>query len=164
MRQKFYRLIIIGFLTFGIHGLTFSQELSTASITKIENKISEIFEKSIEAGEKLDVNGISQNINDSLKAGFIDNGLYFEAFQNLMVEVKSALQGIEYQQMNVLTKKITVLSKNHALLTAHGNYSAKVTDGRVLSGKFAWSFVYSKINGAWKVIHSHMSTPKCTFF
>lgn len=160
MRQKIYSLIITGFLMFGMHGLTFSQELSSSSINKIENEISKIFEKSIEAGEKLDVNRISENINDSLKTGFIDNGIYFKTFNDLMVGFKSGIPGLEYQKMNVDTKKISVLTENYALLTAHGDYSVKVADGRVLSGKFAWTFVYSKINGIWKVIHSHMSNPK----
>ena len=160
MKQKIYRLILLGILIFGLQGLTFSQELSTMTTDKIENEISKIFEKSIESGEKLDVNGISENINDSLKTGFIDNGLYFKTFEELMVGFNSATQGLDYQKMNVDTKKITVLSDNYALLTAHGNYSAKVADGRILSGKFAWTFVYSKINEKWKVIHSHMSNPK----
>jgi len=51
-------------------------------------------------------------------------------------------------------------NENIALLTAHGTYSAKVIDGRILTGEFAWTFVYSKIKGNWKVIHSHMSNPK----
>jgi hypothetical protein len=160
MRQKIYSLILTGVLVFGFQGLLFSQELSATTIDKIEREISKIFEKSIEAGERLDVNGISKNINDSLKTGFIDNGHYFRSFEDLMVGFKSAIQGIEYQKMNVDTQKITVLSPNYVLLTVHGGYSAKVIDGRILNGKFAWTFVYSNINGDWKVIHSHMSNPK----
>lgn len=157
MKPKHWHFIIIGVLTFGIQGIIFSQELNFESINKIENEISDLFERSIQAGEKLDISGISEIIDDSLKAGFIDNGVYYDSFQDLMVEYKSGVQGLEYQEMNVITEKITVLSENHALLTAHGDYSAKVTDGRILKGKFAWSFVYSKMNGNWKVIHSHMS-------
>ena len=134
--------------------------MSPALIDKIENEISQTFNKSIEAGEKLDVNGISENINDSLKAGFIDNGTYFKSFEDLMVGFKTRIRGIESQQMNVDTQKITVLSANNVLLTVYGNYSAKIVDGRVFSGKFAWTFVYSKINGDWKVIHSHMPNPQ----
>ena len=77
-----------------------------------------------------------------------------------MVGFKTGIQEMEYQKMNIDTKKITVLSGNNVLLTAHGNYSAKVVDSCILTGKFAWTFVYSKINGGWKVIHSHMSNPK----
>ncbi|MEQ9300099.1 MAG: nuclear transport factor 2 family protein [Cyclobacteriaceae bacterium] len=159
MRQKIYALILIGFLTFGVSGFSFSQDLSFVLIDKIEKEITQLFDKSIRAGEKLDIKGITENIDDTLKTGFIDNGFYFKSFEELMVGFKSGIQGLEYQKMNVETKKITVLSENNALLTAHGNYSTKVNDGRILTGKFAWTFVYSKINGKWKVIHSHMSNP-----
>ncbi|MDR2145046.1 MAG: nuclear transport factor 2 family protein [Tannerella sp.] len=47
-----------------------------------------------------------------------------------------------------------------ALLTTYGNYSVSLEDGRTLTGRFAWTFVYSKFNGNWKVIHSHMSNPR----
>lgn len=160
MRQFVYRIILTVFLISGIQELTFSQGLWDIKIKQIENEISAIFEKSIEAGEKLDIKGITENINDSKKSGFIDNGTYFKTFDELMVPFKAGIQGLEYQEMNVESKKITVLSENNVLLTAHGDYSAKVSDGRILKGKFAWTFVYSKINEEWKVIHSHMSNPR----
>jgi hypothetical protein len=160
MRQKLFTLALTAFFTFGLCGFSFSQDLSSASISKIEKEITQIFDKSIKAGDQLDVTGIFENINDSLKTGFIDNGTYFESLQELKARFKSGIQGLEYQKMNVESKKITVLSENHVLLTAHGNYSAKVVDGRILTGKFAWTFVYSKINGKWNVIHSHMSNPR----
>lgn len=160
MRQKIYILILTGILTFGVYGFSFSQDLSREMIDKIENEISQLFDKSIKAGEELDITGISESINDALKTGFIDNGYYFKTFEELMVRFKSGIRGLEYQKMTVAKKKITVLSEKNALLTAHGDYSAKVVDGRILTGRFAWTFVYSKINGKWKVIHSHMSNPK----
>ena len=160
MRQKIYGFILTGFMTFGVYGFLYSQDLSSALIKKIENEITIAFDKSITAGEKLDVTGISECINDSLKTGFIDNGFYFKSFEELMVGFKSRIKGLEYQKMTIDTKKITVLSENSVLLTAHGNFSAKVVDGRTLTGQLAWTLVYSKINGKWKVIHTHMSNPK----
>lgn len=160
MRQRIYSLTLTGFLIFGVCEFSHSQDLSSTLIDKIEKEITLIFDKSIKAGEQLDVIGISEDINDSLKTGFINNGYYFKTFEELMVGFKSGIQGLEYQKMNVDTKKITVLSENNVLLTAHGNYSVKVVDGRILTGKFAWTFMYSRINGEWKVIHSHMSNPK----
>lgn len=133
-----------------------------ASIVVLPEFIRCLFDKSIQAGESLDVTRIAATVNDSLKAGFIDNGSYFRSFDDLMVTFKSGIQGLVHQTMNVGAKKITVLSANHALLTAHGKYSAEVADGRVLNGEFAWTIVYAKINGKWKVIHSHMSNPEMT--
>lgn len=160
MRRKIYRLMLTGLLIFGVSGFTYAQDLSNDLITKIENEIAQRFDISIKAGEKLDITGISENIDDTLKTGFIDNGFYFKTFEELMIGFNAGIKGLESQEMNVKTKKITVLSEKEALLTAHGSYSAKVVDGRLLTGKFAWTFVYSKMNGNWKVIHTHMSNPK----
>lgn len=62
--------------------------------------------------------------------------------------------------METVNKKLTILSDKNVLLTASGNYSTTLDDGRILNGKFAWTIVYSKINDTWKVIHSHMSKPR----
>ncbi len=160
MKQRICLVLISVILLFSFYNNSFSQEIPKLKIYNIENEISMVFEKSIKAGEALNIEEITAPINDSLKAGFIDNGNYFSSFDELMVGFKKGVQGLEYQKMNIETKKITVLSEKHALLTTHGNYSTKVVDGRVLTGKFAWSFVYAKINGSWKVIHSHMSNPR----
>lgn len=156
MRRKVHSSIIVALLIVGMQVTAFPQKISDAMKEKIKSEISAVFEKSIDAGEKLDVKKICENVNDTLMAGFIENGNYFKSFEELMVGFKSRIKGVESQKMNIDNKKITVLSKDCALLTANGNFSAKITDGRILNGKFAWTFVYSKINGEWKVIHSHM--------
>ena len=159
MIQNICNLILAAILIFGVVGFTCSQELSSTLIERIENEITIVFDSSRKAGEKLDVEEISENVNDSLRAGFIDNGFYFRSFEELMVGFKSGIRGLESQKMEVDIQKITVLSENSVLLTASGDYSTKVVDGRILTGRFAWTFVYSKVGGHWKVIHSHMSNP-----
>lgn len=160
MKNKIYIFILLGLFSLTVYGSSNPTKLPNDLIEKIESEISIGFEKSIKAGNELDVTAISENVNDNLKTGFIDNGVYFNTFEELMVGFKSGIIGLENQKMNIETKKITVLSKNNALLTCKGNFSAKTINGRVLTGKFAWTFVYSLINNEWKVIHSHMSNPK----
>ncbi len=160
MQHLFYRILLSISLALGVHGFGFSQGLSDPPLDGIKSEIFRCFAESIKAGENLDLAGVSASIDDSLKTGFIDNGQYFSSFDELMVGYKAGIQGLDYQRMNVITKKITVLSRNSALLTAHGDFTAKITDGRMLKGEFAWTFIYRKIDGNWKVIHSHMSNPR----
>jgi hypothetical protein len=159
MKRLIYTQILTCLIILGIQSASFSQDLSNTTINEIKSEIIKIFNKSIEAGEKLDVIGISANINDSLKSGFIDNGVYYKSFEDLMVNFKRGISGLQSQKMNVDTKRVTILSETKALLTADGSYSAKLNDERTLTGRFAWTFVYSLIDGNWKVIHSHMSNP-----
>lgn len=160
MTQHAFSLILTVLLVSTNQRSIFAQDLPIMSMDGIKKEISLTFAHSIESGENLDIKGIRENIDDSEKSGFIDNGIYFETFADLMVGYESSLQGLEYQEINVVTKNITVLSAQHALLTAHGTYSAKIKDGRILTGEFGWTFVYAKSNDAWKVIHSHMSNPR----
>lgn len=160
MKQIFSRLIIIGFIVIGANGRLLSQELSKSQKDKIITEINVLFQKGIAACETLDFVKISENVDDSFKTGFIDNGFYFDSFQKVMTGFKEGVKGIDSQKMEIENKKITVLSDLSVLLTASGKYSTKVNDGRILSGEFAWTFVYLKIDGNWKVIHSHMSNPK----
>jgi hypothetical protein len=39
MRQKIYSFILTGFMTFGVYGFSYSQDLSSTLIKKIENEI-----------------------------------------------------------------------------------------------------------------------------
>ncbi len=134
----------------------YSQGLTTEQKEKITSEITTLFEKSVRAAESFDTKMLADNVDDSLQAGFIINGHFFRSFDQVMVDFKEKIKGCKSQKMNVSNKKITVLGDNAALLTASGGYSIALEDGRTLTGSFAWTLVYSKVNGNWKIIHSHM--------
>ena len=138
-----------------------SQELTSSQKDKIASasEINTLFEKNVKSNESLDVSELTESVSDALSAGFINNGVYYQSFEDLMKVVNNSMRGLKSQKTNISNKKITILSDNAALLTASGNYSVALEDGRTLTGGFAWTFVYSKINGKWKVIHSHQSNP-----
>jgi len=159
MKNLTIKLLLITIVFFRINPLINSQELLNSQKVKITDEINVFFDNSIKVGESLDVEGIIENVNDTLKAGFIDKGYYFTTFDGLMQGFKENIKGVKAQKMNIVDKKITVFSNKIALLTASGNFSAELIDGRIINGKFAWTFVYSKFGDKWKVIHSHMSNP-----
>ena len=138
----------------------YSQVLSNNQKEKIVSEITVLFEKNIKAAENLDSKELSGTVDDTLKAGFIDNGQFLSSFDEVMDGFKEGIKGLQSQKFSISNKKITVLANNAALLTASGNFSVALEDGRTLTGKFAWTFVYSKVNDNWKIIHSHMSTPR----
>jgi hypothetical protein len=145
------------FLAFNIYP---EEELTEAEKANIVTEINSLFEMSIKAGESLDIKGITENVDDTLRAGFIDNGIYFSSFDNVMILFMNRIKGIDSQKMFIEDKKTTVLSSKIVLVSASGNSEARLSDGRIINGKFAWSLVYSKINNEWKIIHTHMSNPR----
>jgi len=116
-----------------------------------------LFDKNVKFAENLDVNGLNSVVNDTLKAGFIDNGNFINSFDEVMKGFRESIRGCKSQKFDISNKKITVLSDNSALVTANGNFSLALEDGRTLTGGFAWTLVYSKVNDDWKIIHTHMS-------
>jgi len=134
----------------------YSQELTADQKKEITSAIATLFEKNIKAAESFDTALLSDNVDDSLKAGFIVTGQFFRSFDQVMDDFNKKIKGAQSQKLNLTNKKITVLAENTALVTASGDYSMALEDGRTLTGRFAWTLVYSKINGHWKIIHSHM--------
>ncbi|WP_163176277.1 nuclear transport factor 2 family protein [Bacteroides sp. 51] len=134
----------------------YSQELTAEQNEKITSEIATLFENSVKASESFDSELLADNVDDSLKAGFIINGHFFRSFDQVMNDFKEKIRGCKSQKMHVVNKKITVLADNAALVTASGNYSMALEDGRTLTGRFAWTLVFSKANGSWKIVHSHM--------
>ena len=153
------RVVLMIIASLGICSSVYSQKLTQNQKEKIASDITMLFEKSIKAAENIDSKRIADNVDDTLKAGFIDNGIFFNFFDEVMKGFNEGIKGIKSQKFNISNKTITVLADNAALLTASGNYSVALEDGRTLTGGFAWTFVYAKINGNWKIIHSHMSSP-----
>jgi ketosteroid isomerase-like protein len=151
-------LMIIAFL--GIWSSVYSQGLTKNQKEKIISEITVLFDKHVKAAESFDINGLTSIVNDTLKAGFISGGNFLNSFEEVMKGFKEAIKGCKSQKFSFSNKKITVLADNTALLTAHGNYSLALEDGRTLTGGFAWTLVYSKANDNWKVIHTHMSNLK----
>ena len=147
-------------VSLGICSSVYSQELTQNQKEKIASEIAADFEKNIKASESFDAKGLTDCVNDTLKAGFINNGIFLNSFDEIMKNYDEGIKGVESLKYSISNKKITVLADNAALLTVSGNVSVVLEDGRTLTGGFAWTFVYSKVNNKWKIIHTHMSTPR----
>jgi len=157
--EKIVKRLFVLAISLSVSVVVYSQNLTDNDIESIKKEVNVLFENSVHFGEIVDIDGFSDSVNDTFNAGFIENGYYYKTFDELMVGYKERVQGLLSQDIQVIEKRITVLSANTVLLTAAGDYSANIDDGRILTGKFFWTFVYSKINDEWKVIHSHMSNP-----
>jgi len=154
-------LMIIAIIAFwGISSSLYSQGLTKIRKEKIVSEITADFEKNIKAAESLDAKVLTDCVNDSLKAGFIDNGTFLNSFDEVMKMFNENIKGVKSLKYNISNKKITILADNVALLTASGSASLALEDGRTIASGFAWTFVYSKDNDNWKIIHTHMSTSR----
>jgi hypothetical protein len=154
------RVVLMIVTSLMICSSAYSQGLTKNQKEKIASEIVADFEKNIKASENFDTKGLIDCVSDTLKAGFINNGIFMNSFDEVMKNYEEGIKGVKSLIYSISNKIITVLADNAALLTVSGNASLELEDGRTISGSFAWTFVYSKVNGNWKIIHTHMSTPR----
>ena len=71
------RVVLLIIASLVICSSVFSQELTKNQKEKITSEIAADFEKNIKAAEKFDAKGLTDCVDDNLKAGFIDNGIFY---------------------------------------------------------------------------------------
>ena len=152
----FLFLLIISFCT---TFSAYSQGVTTGQKEKITSEVITAFENSVKAAESLDAKLLANCVDDSFQAGFIINGRFFRLFNEVMKDFEVNATGCKSQKMNIVNRNITVLADNAASIIASGDSSLYLEDGRTLTGKFAWTLVYSRMDGMWKIIHANMSNP-----
>lgn len=150
-------ILLICILTLGFQRKLAGQNLTNLDKSKIEKQIDSIFLNMVKAAENVDYNKISSGVDDRNNAGFIINNSYYSKYDSMIDILKGNLQPGTKQTITIKNKKITVLSKSIALLTASGNAIVYLNNGQSFNANFFWSLVYEKINNDWKVIQSHQS-------
>lgn len=157
-KPVFLTLLLVSVISF--NSKLASQSISESKIELIQNNVDAVFKEMIGLAEKIDYDGLSKGVDDKYNAGFISNGDYYTEYSELIKVLKPAAKGISSQAISLKDKKITVLADNLVLLTATGKALIIPDNGNSFEIKFQWSFVYEKIDGVWKVVHSHQSTKK----
>ena len=137
-----------------------AQTLTEEKLKIICDEVDTAFRYGMKAGENLDADMLSENVDDNLNAGHIINGVFFGSFEPILQRVTSNMQDLYSLQYEIDEKRITVLSEDAAILAVSGKTKAESTSGQEFSTPFAWTFIYRKTGDQWKVIHSHQSNPR----
>jgi len=135
-----------------------AQNLSGRKKEKILEEVEIAFQDGLRTGENLDADKLARSIDDSPDAGHIVNGVFYSSFEPVAQNVRNGMQRLNRLQYEINNKKITVLSKNTAIVAVSGQSSSESTSGQTFKTSFAWTFIYRKTGDQWKVIHSHQST------
>ena len=151
-------VLVTATLLFGCQ--TAEQHMSDAQKGAIEETVQSLFEQNIAASEKADLDSLVTSVRDTHNAGFITNGVFYPSFDSLIADVRPGFSRLKGQEITLSDKRITALSPNVVLVTAHGNFAAADKANNTFEGDFAWTFVYAKTGDEWKVIHSHQSSPR----
>lgn len=137
-----------------------AQVLSEKKTKKIQDEVEAAFQDDLRTGEDLNADKLAERVDDGLKAGHIVNGVFFNSFDPISQRVGNGMQGLKSLKYVINDKRITVLSKDAAIVAVSGHTNTESTSGQKFTTAFAWTFVYRKTGDQWKVIHSHQSTQR----
>lgn len=134
-----------------------SIELTDAERESIKTEIKQITNSTIESGNRKDVVELYSNFSD--KTTGVHSGAIMESWEQHKqqgADFFASLKEIEYKIDNMT---VDVLSRDAAVL--YGRYAMTATDtaGTPINAKPALTYVFTKENGKWKIIHFHVSDP-----
>jgi ketosteroid isomerase-like protein len=132
---------------------------SQSSDEAIQKAVLETNAKMTAAANSLNVDAFFEYILDSDKCVIIQNGTVFKTRQEALEAVKRGFLGLAKMDRRFENPQVTVISPETALLSSEGTYSATLSDGRTMDGRFAVSLVFVRRAGQWKVLHGHYSMP-----
>lgn len=89
----------------------------------------------------------------------VQNGYVFPDRATAMAAVEEGFRGVSQIERVFENPQVTVLSSDAALVTSEGRFTATLDDGRRISGRFAVSLVFVRIDNSWKVKLGHYSAP-----
>jgi ketosteroid isomerase-like protein len=125
----------------------------------VEKAVLETNAKMAQAANRLDVETFFAYILDTDKGLIIQNGTLFKTRTDAMEAVKRGFMGVAKMDRRFENPQVTVISSDTALLASEGSVSATLTDGRLITNRFAVSLVFVRKEGQWKVLHGHYSMP-----
>lgn len=135
-----------------------------ASMTKDEtkqiiNEVKGVSAKLTDYTQKAELDSfLSVCDNSNTFLAFSNDGIIrnFEEFKKVCTQYYGSL---EKQQVNSLREQFHVLDFDYVMLAWTGNITAQFKNGDIMKmTNYSITFVFKKIDGQWKVIHSHESS------
>jgi uncharacterized protein (TIGR02246 family) len=133
--------------------------LSSTDTTTIIKAVLNVHAKMTEAANGPDAEKMFEFILDAGPGTIIQNGVFMKSRQDALEAVKRGMQGVARVERSYDQTRVSVLAHDAALLTAEGNTTVTLDDGRIISSPFALTEVFVLRDGKWKVLHGHHSVP-----
>jgi ketosteroid isomerase-like protein len=132
--------------------LALLQHPAERDIVAVHNQITQ-------AAQRLDADAMFAHISGWGAVDIVQNGVPASRDQALqqMKAGFAGLQKLEYRWKIIYTVNV---SPDAALLVAQGESTATTGSGSVVTTPFIQTALYMRMNGAWKMLHAHHSSPR----
>ncbi|MFK7846632.1 MAG: nuclear transport factor 2 family protein [Rhodothermales bacterium] len=122
---------------------------------KIEASITSFVDGFVDAIEKTDMDRAATHWLAEAMVG--SQGMLLNK-EELVAAIGPAFENLERQDLNLTSSNIEVISSNVAAMSAAGVFTATNKEGVTSPEQpFAWTFVFVKDAGEWKILQSHQS-------
>ena len=132
---------------------------SDKSRAAVERAVIDRYDQMVAAAESLNVDELYRYVADTDQGALVLNGRLIRTRAEALANTRNSFNGIKAVKYQVRDRLVTVLSPTSALLVTTGTSNVETEDGRTFSRPFAHSVVFVFQDGAWRVVHSHQSTP-----
>ncbi len=89
---------------------------------------------------------------------FANNGTASFAPDSVLAQFRRVYRPLRRQDIDLSAWKVTVLGPDAAVVTTHGSYTYTDSTGVTSSPRLlAWTLVWARRDGQWRVLHSHQS-------
>ncbi len=130
--------------------------LDESKKSEIAETITELAKEAFDAGTR-NLDEMFSYFSDNTKTIEIGNIDYSweehkkntKAFMANIADYKYTWDGVE----------VDVLSEDAAIIYGYYSYTMKDTADNIYEGKIAWTWVFAKEGGDWKIRHTHISAP-----
>ncbi len=125
-----------------------------------ERSVIAAHERMIAAAEALNLDELFRSIVESEHTVLAANGRIFPTREAALQQTRESFRELVAIKYAISERRVILLPENHALLVTAGTTTAKTGDGREFSTPFAQTLLLIRQDGAWRVLHSHQSTPR----
>lgn len=124
-----------------------------------QQKVLAAYDSMVASAEALNVDQLFGPVVDNDQGALAVNGQLFLTRAAALERTRGNFRGITKLKYRLTERHVTMLAPGAAVLVATGTSEAEVADGRSFSSAFVHTVVFVQRDGAWRVIHSHQSTP-----
>ncbi len=137
-----------------------ASSMSAAEQAVVEKAILETSAQMTEAAEAREIDRLFGFMLDTDRGSIIQNGRVLLTRKEALEQTKTNMTGISSIQYRWRQQHVMVVSPTVALLIAEGESSATTEQGQSFTAPFAQTVVFVLVDGHWRAIHAHQSSPR----
>jgi len=124
-----------------------------------QQKVLAAFDRMMAAAEALKVDDLFGHVVDNDQGALASNGQLLLTRADALERTRANFRGLAALKYRIAERHVTMLAPDAAVLVVKGASDAELADGRKFTNAFVHTIVFVQRDGAWRVIHSHQSTP-----